>query len=228
MRNLILGVVAFLGVVLLWYGAWHWLMSDDVARVKASIEYQNQQFKTANNYVVFKAESVEANGFPFHFRVRVNKPTLSMIFNQETYAVSFPYALLELTDSDQGRYRVNVPATFDALYATDGAAPEHYTVTADHVPDMLVRAQANSSLCSGLPGTKQCPPVAADAPITTYAVALPSAITLHMELNGESRDAKFDLMSVNIPLFMDIPKNIDRPLEIFVRVLREALVYKTH
>jgi len=228
MRTSIKYLLIFMALTGLWLGLWSWLMAADVARVKASIAYQNQQFKSVTPHIVLKADAVSAYGFPFRFQVKVVRPTLSMIFNRETYAVSLPEVVLTPTDAAQGRYRVALPATFDALYARDGAAPENYRVTMDAVPELSLRAAGDSRACDGLPGSVPCKSVAADAPLVAYAVGLPPAITLHMELNGESRDARFDLPALlRVPVFTTIPKHMDYPLEIFVGVLREALVYKT-
>jgi hypothetical protein len=227
MRIIATSILGFLALTLLWYGAWHWIMAPDVARVKATIHYHNAQFKMANSYVVLKAEEVRASGFPFEFRVQVLRPVLSMTFNRETYAVMMPEILLESTDQAQGRYRVTIPNSFEALYAMDGSAPESYKITIDPVPKMALRAQKNSATCSDFPGVKRCEPVTADAPLISYALEIPGNITAHMELNSESRDVTFTPPALSVPVFMDIPAAADRLLEIAVGVLREALVFKT-
>ena len=226
MRRLVLNIVLALGLVILWYGFWRFAMADDVARVKHSIAYQNQQFKTVNPTIVLKAESVSPAGFPFNSRVRVERIQLSIIDGKETYAILVPELFLKAMDSDQGRYRVELPATVSALYAMDGLAPENYTVTMDKIPELLLRAQANSQQCSGLPGSKPCDAVAADAPLITFAPNIPASVMLHIELNGKSRDAQFTATPVNLPVFMDIPKAMARPLQLAVGVLREAMVFQ--
>jgi hypothetical protein len=208
-----------------WYGVWRMMMASDVARVAATISYQDKQFKAADRYVTLKAEHVGPAGFPFHFQVRVTRPELSQIFNKETYAVSFPEIILVPVDSDEGRYRVIAPTHFDALYAVDGQPPEQYHASVDAMPLVLLRAQGDSNQCSNFPGSTPCPAVASDAPLITYAVQLPHTILLHMELNGESRDASFTLIPLDVPIFRTIPANIDDPLELFVGVLRQALVF---
>ena len=135
--------------------------------------------------------------------------------------------LLTPVDAVQGRYRVALPNHIDALYATDGAAPESYTVTMDAVPSLLLRAQGDSRVCSDLPGMGTCAPVTADAPLISYALQLPASITLHMALGGETRDVKFAAPAFNVPLFLPIPAEIDGPLGLAIGVLREALVFKS-
>lgn len=225
MRQLVYALLCVFALVAIWYGGWRWIVSGDVARVKASIAYQNQQFKTANRYVVFKADSVEPIGFPLHFKVRVVRPTLSMVSGKETFAVSFPKMLLVPEDAAQGRYELKLWREFEALYAVDGQAPENYRITMDAKPHIQVRAQGNSKQCGGLVGGNPCDPVASDAPLVSYTASLPESIILHVTLNDEVREIRFDAMPVNVPLFLDIPKSVDRPLEIFVRMLREAVFH---
>jgi hypothetical protein len=227
MRQFATILIGLLLAIALWYGAWRWMMAGDVARVETSINYQNQAIKTVDRDMVLKSDGVSATGFPFHFRVKVKRLTLSTIDQQRTYAVSLPEVTLVPTDSEQGRYRVELPASFDALYAENGAAPENYRVSVQPIPQVAVRAQGDSTQCSPFPGQTHCAAVAADAPIISYATELPATITLHMELNGESRDAAFQLVPVSVPIFQTIPKELVNPLELFVGVLREALVFKT-
>ena len=227
MRKLINSLLLFLFLTLAWYGFWRYEIADDVTRIKTSIDYQNQQFKTTNPTMVFKAESVTPSGFPFHFRIKVTRATLSMINGRDTYAVSIPELYLEPGDTDQGRYTLHLPPTIDALYATDGKAPENYRITPNPIPAIAIRAQGDSQQCSNFPGMKRCDPVKPDAPIISYAAQLPKSITLHMELNGESRDAAFEMIPIDIPIFQTIPTDLVRPLELFIGVLREALVFKT-
>lgn len=227
MRRLVIAVAVVIALTGGWYGIWHSMMSGDVARVQASLEHHNQRIKEHNRYLVLKADKVEAAGFPFAFRVVVTRPTLSMIFNRETYAVSLPEVLMEPVDSGQGRYRVTLPATFDALYAIDGSAPENYKVTISPVPQFALRAAGDSTKCSLLPGGPKCEPVGETAPILTYASEMPKTLTLHMELNGQKRDAAFNMFAFQLPVFREIPKEMDGPLEMFIGILREAMVYKT-
>ena len=220
-------IVIVLVLIAGWYGAWRWMMSDDVARVRASIDYHNTAIKALDRNIILKADEVSASGFPFHFQVKVKRWTLSAIHTPRTFGVSLPEVTLEPTDSGQGRYRVLLPATFDALYTEDGGVLENYKVTMSSVPQVAVRAQADSNQCSPLPGQAHCKDVAVDAPIITYATEIPATITLHMELNGEAKDAAFQLTPVSIPVFMNIPADVGGSLELFVGVLREALVYHT-
>ena len=208
------------------YGFWSWTISDDIARVRATIDHHNQQFKAGNRFVVLKSDGVSASGFPFAFHVKVTRPTLSMIYGKETFAVSLPALYLAPRNRAQGKYEVIIPNEIDALYAKDGEAPENYVVTLDKMPDILLRAQADSGECSMLPGAPPCPDVAADAPLISYAAKLPTRLTLHVTLGPESRDIGFDFMPLSIPIFAAIPTDADRPLQIFVGMLREAVVFK--
>ena len=69
--------------------------------------------------------------------------------------------------------------------------------------------------------------VAADAPFTRFALGLPASIRLHLALGAESREVSFALIPLTIALYQPIPTTLNQPLEIFVRMLREALVYRT-
>ncbi|MES2984824.1 MAG: hypothetical protein V4735_06535 [Pseudomonadota bacterium] len=227
MRKPIFLFAAALAVVLAWYGIWSGIMAADVARVRTSIEFQNQRLKANNRQMTLKSDGVSAVGFPFHFRVGVTRATLSMISGNETYAVSIPQLTLEPLSSDEGRYRVVLPPVVDAMYAVDGAPPESYIVTISPVPAVQLRAQGDSNTCSPFPGSARCPAVAADAPLISYAPQVPSSLTLDMQLNGETRTASFTMTPLNVPMFAPIPANMTHPLELFIGVLREALVFKT-
>ncbi len=219
-------------IIALWFGMWSWLMAADVARVKASIDVHYQRFHTMTRVMQFpvsiKADAVYATGFPFKFQVAVKNLTLSTVEMNETFAVSAHDITLQATDSDQGIYRVNLPDTVEALYAKDGSAPEHYRVSVDAVPKLNLSA-ADSKVRCGFGTGKACEAVAAKAPLISYALSVPQAVTLHMELGNDSRDERFPLspLAIDVPIYQEIPMDISTPLTIFVGVLREGLVYRT-
>lgn len=224
-RSIILIAAAAL-MVAAWFGVWSLLVAPDVSRVQASVDYHYQAMKSANRTVTFKAESVESAGFPFAFRVRVIRPTLSQIDGDTTYAISFDQIELQRVNKEEGRYRVRAPATFEALYAENGKAPENYTIVVNEMPAILLRALGSSGECPTIPGLKKCDAVRADAPLKSFAVQLPSYLQLDASLNGKTKQIGFKLMPVNVPLFAEIPADGSRPLQLFVGMLREALVFK--
>lgn len=229
MRKLLQAAGLALAVALTWFAIWHTMMSADVARVKASIDYQYQALRATNRTMSIKADKVYATGFPFKFLIAVERPTLSMVDGTETFAVSVPKLTLSAANAELGRYQVNLPNTIEALYAKDGAAPEHYTVNpvgVDGWPALYFSAEKGGMPCGPLTG-KACEAVPADAPLISYGLALPKSITLHMGLNGETRDVSFQMMAIPVPVIQPIPADMSRPLQLAVGVLREALVFKT-
>lgn len=224
-RAIIIFSAVFLAVIG-WYLIWNSMMAEDVARVKATIAHHDARIKTMHRTMTLKAEDVYATGFPFGFRVRVDRPTLSKIWGKESYAVSFDHVELEKQDDAQGRYAVLAPNTLDALYAIEGSAPEKYTVTVNELPGVLVRAQGSSMQCSGLPGSARCEAVSDEAPLISYAAQMPRNVVLDVSLNGKTKQIGFTFMPLNIPVFMTIPAEMSGPLEVFVGMLREAMVYQ--
>lgn len=226
MRKLLLTLGLALLAVLVWFGIWYAMMADDVARVKATLTYHNEQFRDKRSTVNLKYDAVYATGFPFKFMVAVDRPTLSMVDGDESFAASFRHVTLELTDKTLWTYRVNLPATVEALYAKNGNAPEHYTSTADQMPGVLLSAQDGKKRCGPMVGTR-CVALSPDAPLVSFALSLPASINLTMNLNGESRAANFPLPPLNVPIFQPIPEDVMWPLQLFVGIHREALVFKT-
>jgi len=220
---ILLGALLLLGII---YGAWRWSMGDDVARIQATVDYHNKQIQTINRATQLKVNRVHAIGFPFHSRVRIEQPTLSYVFGDETYKVMLDYADFTARDSGQGSYTVDYPNLIQALYAKSGGTPENYTVTIDNHINLLMRAQGDSQQCSGFPGAARCPDAAATAPLITIAPQLPASITLTMTLNGQSKQAGFTLQPVAIPIYQTIPADLQSPLELFINVLREAMVFQ--
>lgn len=225
MRKFAAIVAAALLLVAGWYGVWNSMLSADVARVKASIDHHYRAIKEKHPHVTLKADDVYATGFPFGFRIAVDRPTLTQIAGRESFAISIPRVELEKVSDAEGRYRLHAPATFDAMYATEGQAPELYSITVNEVPAMLLRAQADSRACSPLPGAQRCAPVAADAPLITFATQLPKSLVLDVSLNGKSQKIGFSFLPISIPVFMTIPADMNGPLQLFVGMLREAMVY---
>ena len=67
--------------------------------------------------------------------------------------------------------------------------------------------------------------MAADAPFITYAAQLPSRLVLNVGLNGKTQKIGFTLIPMGVPVFMQIPANVSYPLQTFVDMLREAMIY---
>ncbi len=222
-RGLKYGVI-IIAMIALWYAIWGWMMAEDVAHVRDSIDFQNQQIKTINRNAVLKVDDVVADGFPFHFQVRVERPTLSVIAGKKTYGVSFQQVvLIPAAEPDKG-YVLQLPENLDALYAADGAAPENYRVYIDAAPDILLRSERTSATCKE---ANVCSLVTEDSLINSYALSLPKRIRLHIELSDSSSDAGFQLEAVPAG-FHEIPRSVEEPLVVFVGILREAIIHNPH
>lgn len=202
----ILFVVAVFAIALgAWYFAWRGIMASDVAQVEATIEYHYRAIKEQTPTATFKADGVKATGFPFGFRVLVHRPTLTQVWGKESYAVSFEW--MELERKNATDYRVIAPNTFDAMYAIEGAAPEKYALNASELPSILLRAEGEED------------------PLLRFAAQMPKKLVLDVSLNGQTKQIGFDFLSVPIPFFTPLPTNVSYPLQIFVGMLREAMVF---
>jgi hypothetical protein len=227
MKKTIALISLLLLLVATWFLVWRSIMAPQVAQVRASIDHHYRAIKTQSPTVTLKADEVYATGFPFGFRVAVARPTLTQIWGRESYAVSLPLVVLERTDAAQGRYRAQLPATFDAMYAVEGSAPEHYEITLNAVPAVLLRAQGDSRQCPNLPGARPCAAVADEAPLISFAAQLPRQLVLDVAMGGKSEKIGFTLTPLPVPVFLPIPATAAQPLQTFVGMLREALVFGT-
>lgn len=228
MRSFIFIASAILLATAAWFFTWRSLMADDVAQVRASIDHHYQAIKAQNATTTLKADEVYATGFPFGFRVAVARPTLTQVWGRDTYAISLDRVELENVNTAEGRYRVTLPAKFDAMYATSGQAPERYRITLNEVLAVLLRAQADSQRCPNFPGSRPCAATAPTDPLISFAAQLPARLVLDATLNGNTKQIGFNLTPIAVPIFITIPADADQPLQRFVGMLREALVYSTN
>lgn len=212
-------------LTLVWFVIWYVSLSDEVAQVKASIAHHNTELHKANPLANFKAASVSRGGFPFAFTVKVVRPTLTMIWNDETFAVSIPSVALSKTQASEGRYRFEPVTYLEALYAKSGQPPEQYKVTLNAAPKLAVRAIGNSAQCSNLPGMRSCPQPEKHAPFISAAASLPALLQLTVTLDDKSKTIEFKNTEMNMPVFFTIPADSSRALVLFVGMLREAMVY---
>lgn len=203
MRRVLQCAGLLLAAYLLWYGVWSWMVSEDVGRIKASIEYHNQQLKSITPHMVLKAERIGAAGFPFRFRVKAEQLSLSMIEGKETYLVRFNPVFFDRAGKD---YRVQLDDEFDALYAADGGSPEHYRITMSDVPGFILRGDEGK-------------------PLTEYRAFLPLKIVLLMQLDEQQKSAEFTLPPHDFMSFYPIPKTAEHTLWQAVNVFREALIF---
>lgn len=188
------------------YATWMWMMADKVAQVKATITYHNQRLKSVTPNMVLKADDVSATGFPFNSRVRIKQLSLSMIEGKETYLIRF--SRVYVSRVKRGANLV-FGTEFDALYATDGVAPEHYHVLLSDAPGVVI------STDESLP----------QAPYTHYRLFLPLQMHMAITLNGQQKEASFMLPPQDPLVEKQIPANVERSLWMMVSVLREAMIY---
>lgn len=237
MRAIKIGVI-LIALILVWFAVWYVLMQPHVARVKASLAYQDKRWQTLISRreppqisilkfpMKLEVESIRAHGFPFKFQVEVIKPRLSITEFGETFVVAVPRVLLEPTDRALGTYRVTASPQIEAEYRLKDGPDEHYQVAVEGMPQLNLSARDSKILCGPMTG-EVCQPVAADAPLISYAYGFPaSTVVLHITLNNETRDATFHLPAINIPVYQEIPDDISRIQELFVNVLREVMVFK--
>lgn len=222
MKKLTIIVVTLLAITAAYYLFWRAQLEEHVARVEATIAYQNQQFRDHNRWITLKADSVKPAGFPFKSRVRVVRPTLTFVWDKETYGASFPAIELQPRDADSGTYEVLYEPKVEVVYAKSGAAPEEYTVSTAAPLSLLLRAQGDSRQCMGFPGGTKCDPVKPSDPLISYAVQLPQTLTVTFANDGKTKDANFQLIALNLPIYQRIPPDMDRALELLVNMCREA------
>ncbi len=226
MKKLMLILAILLTLTGGYYGIWRYRLADDVARIEATLDHHNREFRSHNRWVTLKADAVKPAGFPFASVVRVERPTLTFVWGEETYGASIPWVELSLRDAASGTYAVTYAATIEAVYAKNGQAPEEYEVRPEPAPALLLRAQGDSRQCSNFPGGMRCPPAALDDPLISFAAQLPPTLNLHITYQGNTKQVAFTLPAINIPLYQRIPAEADRPLELFVNILREAMVFQ--
>lgn len=226
MRRVVIFISVFLLGAAAWFLTWRSIMAGQVAQVQASIDHHHRAIKARSQAVTLKADEIYATGFPFGFRVAIARPTLTEIWNKETYAISLERVELERVNRDEGRYRVQLPSAVDAIYAADGQAPERYRIVLNNVPAVLLRAQADSRQCPNFPGSRPCDASAPTAPLISFAAQLPAQLVLDASLNGKSQKIGFSFTPAPLPIFLPIPADAAHPLEIFVGMLREALVFR--
>lgn len=227
MRRIFLVLAIIIGLIASYYGIWHYRLSDDVARIEATMKYHNDAFRAKNRWVTLKADSVKAHGFPFESKVRVTRPTLTFVWGQETFGASLPWADFSLRDTRTGTYDVLYSPWVEGVYARNGQAPEEYKVTPKIPLPVLMRAQGDSRECSIMPGQgmgERCPAVGETDPLISYALKLPSSLTVTIESNGQSKEVMFQMMQTAMPIYMRVPAEMDRPLELFINILREAMI----
>ena len=223
MKKFALILAALMLLTVAYYIVWRIMLADDVARVRASITYQNDQFRAHNRWVEFKADAIYGSGFPLHAYVHVVRPTITFVWNDETYGVSLPWADFHARAESSGTYAVTYPATGQALYAKSGAAPEQYDITPAPAPALLLRAQADSAHCPNLPGPGHCAAVATTDPLISFAAQIPSTLTLTVLTKQETKQIVFHpMMPMDVPVYQAIPAEMDKPVELFVNTLREA------
>lgn len=202
MRSLIIGLGLLLVVTGGWFVTWKSMMADDVAFIESAVKQRYDIIKAVSPHTTFKVDAVYATGFPFKFRVAVHRPTLTQISNGKTYAISFDK--MELARASDARFDVFVPQAFDAMYAKAGAAPEQYRISLNEVPPIWLEGEKGA--------------------LTKYGVLLPRKLLLDVALNGKSSKIGFDF-PLALPISANIPADASAPLQIFVGMLREAMVY---
>lgn len=210
MKKTLLCAVLLLAVIGGWYIAWRSSMGTHVARVEATITELNHRYKTPRYRATIEYGSIKPTGFPFSRRVTILSPRINMIEGRETYSIGLSSATLSL--EDEGRYRLNISSDAMAFYATEGKAPEHYSLTVSGMPGLWLRAGEGKG---------------AGAPLEQVGFQLTAQTTLKAQLGDETRDIGFRQMPFPKPMFIDIPRDIAYPVSIFVGMLREALVYNT-
>lgn len=201
MRKILVIIIIALLLICSWYGVWWLMMRDDVKALANSFDHQGLGIRAATPSAALKADGVYASGFPFAFRVTLHRPTLTQIWQGESYAISTEK--IEIA-RDNDRYRLYAPETFDAMYAVQGKAPERFTIKLNEVPAILLRNKQEGGA------------------FREFAAQLPRKLVLNVELSGQVKQIGFDFMPLNVPIFLPVPADVSRPLQIFIGMLREA------
>ena len=221
MKRLVL--LAVVTIAALTAGCVNWTsdMKPHVERIEASIAHYNEQFKTSTYRATFKSDAVYASGFPFSHSVTIKHPNLAMVWGKETYAIEAAYITLAFEDANQGRYRIELPRTIQALYAEAGKAPETYIVDVSDIPTLWIRVKDSVPICKNHPGCAAEP----EAILAEIGFQPNGDIVLGAQMNDRSEQIGFSMMEMPKALFMPIPNDPSRAISLFVGMLREALVF---
>lgn len=189
-------------------GYWYVESGKVVAQTEQSIVHWRKEFQARQPNIRIQYDDISRAGFPFSPAARIGQPTLSTVSGNESFAVGFE--TVTLVRIGAGSYRVETPDSARAVYAVTGEAPEEYLIGWSVAPKLYVRTKT------------------ADAPFAEYGVQLPQSLLLIPTLNGASEKIAFNfspLLTVR-PIYAPIPQEVAYPLQIFVGMLREALVFK--
>lgn len=222
----LIGILALL--LAAWYGIWYFSMSADVKRIELTLKHHEQRIEELPSDINLQFENVHAVGFPLNSAVAIGSLTLELrTFHGEYMSARLDNVKLEKVNAGEGRYRVVLPETLLANYTQNGKE-ERYRVYANEMPVVMLRAQADSRTCMSMPGTPRCAEVGSDNPLITYAIQLPKYLLLTAQeaSHGEEKIEFNFPVSTPMPFFTNIPAEAERPLSLFIGMLREALIFR--
>lgn len=215
MKRLIILLLIALAILGAWYMSWKNGMSSHIGLIERSIAEANQRYKTNAYRATIEHGAIHASGFPFKRAVRVEAPSITMIYGKETYAIRLPELYFTLEDELLRSFQLTLPSQATALYAIEGKAPENYSIDISGVPQVWMRVFGVHS---------KVPP---NVTLREVGFQLPPEIMLNATLGDRTEKIAFRQMALPRPIFMKIPADISRPTYLFVGMLREALVFNT-
>jgi hypothetical protein len=183
--------------------------------VLANIAHHQQRFNAGNNVsqLSIAYESADVTGFPFAKSVRLYRPSVRLALGAEQFYIDS--ATMELTPQDEAnkRYAVVISPDLSVGYKSGQAAQETYRVHIREAPKIWLQAREGDADSSAM--------------WAEYGVAFVSnKLILDVSNQAKSEQIGFPTMATQMPLWGSIPSNVNYPVQMFVGMLREALVFR--
>lgn len=209
-------IIASILLVLASVVQWYLATSDAKAHVEMSLKHWQQQFKQTNRHFQIRWDGIEIRGAPFTHEVVLINPTFSMISGNVSYALGARE--LSLIESSAGNYALSFPDKAGrAAYAESGSMPEEYQFAWDNALTVQLFARdANHKISQ-------------QEPVSHIIALLPESLILTATLADKRQKISFNYREwqrVAIAQERPIPSDISGSLQIFVGMLREALVFQ--
>lgn len=207
----IFGFCVITGLILLGlYLRWSGGADEQKAWVLANISHFEQQFTSNTAKVQFQYDSIEVLGFPFSHYVRFYQPALNLRVGAEHFYIALNRMDMMPDGDEQQRYQLEISNEMTVGYKSTGNVQESYRLHVSGLPKLWLQAAEGP----------------APAHWSEYGVAFTGSLTLDVTNDQKSEKIGFNPMATPIPIWRKIPAHIHYPAQLFVGMLREAMVYR--
>lgn len=217
MTRILHGLFGFVVITILgtfaYYLKWSGGAEEHRKQILKNLEHYEQVFTTPTAKLSFDYAAAKLDGFPFAKRVKLYQPSVTVQVGKEYYYIAANSIVFIPQGENRNRYQLEVSHDMSSSYKADNIEQENYRLYISGMPKIWLQTERGRS--------------ADDLIWNEFGTAFETrTLVIDVSYGDKSEKIGFTPIPTTAPIWSKIPSFTHYPIQLFVGMLREAMIYR--